>query len=116
MNFSQNTPIFLQIAQLVEQNIVKEQWAEGERIASTRELAVELSVNPATVMRAYEHMTELGLVEQQRGLGYFVMAGAKERIVEIRREEFFSQTMPQFFEQMQAVGVAIDEVYKFYTK
>lgn len=116
MNFSQNIPIFLQIAQLVEQNIVKEQWAEGERIASTRELAVELSVNPATVIRAYEYLTELSLIEQQRGLGYFVMNGAKERIMEIRREKFFAQTLPQFLEQMQAARVTIDEVYKFHTK
>lgn len=114
MNFSENKPIFVQIAQMVQENIVNGRWSEGERILSTRELAVELAVNPATVQRSYEHLTGLGVVEQQRGLGYFVCRGAVEKILTARREEFFAQQLPQFFELMRAVGVTIDQVTTCY--
>lgn len=116
MKFNDNRPIFLQIVEMVEDNIAKGGGVSGGRIPSTRELSVELAVNPATVMRAYEQLTERGLIEQQRGLGYFVSTGALERIYATRREEFFSRTLPDFFAQMEHLGVGVDQVVSLYDK
>lgn len=114
MKFNDNRPIFLQIAESVEDKIANGAWLVGGRIPSTRELSIELSVNPATVMRAYDHLTERGLIEQQRGLGYFVCAGATELIASMRREEFFNFALPEFFAKMRQLGVSLDEVCKRY--
>lgn len=114
MKFTDNTPIFLQIALHVEQMIERGEWVEGERVPSTRELAVSLSVNPATVMRAYDHLTSLGVIEQQRGLGYFVCTGSCQKIVSLRRSEFFEHTMPEFFAAMTRLGVTFEQVRASY--
>lgn len=114
MKFTDNTPIFLQIALHVEQMIERGEWVEGERVPSTRELAVSLSVNPATVMRAYDHLTSLEVIEQRRGLGYFVSAGACDKIVSLRRSEFFEHTMPEFFAAMTRLGVTFEQVRASY--
>lgn len=114
MKFTDNTPIFLQIAEHVEQMIERGEWVEGERVPSTRELAVSLSVNPATVMRAYDHLTSLGVIEQQRGLGYFVCTGSCQEIVSLRRSEFFERTMPEFFVAMTRLGVTFEQVRASY--
>ncbi|MEG1372126.1 MAG: GntR family transcriptional regulator [Mucinivorans sp.] len=110
MKFIDNEPIFVQIAHRVEQDIASGKWSEGERIPSTRDLAIELAVNPATVIRAYERLTEQSLIESQRGLGYFVSQGAVERIRNLRRSEFLNHTISEFINAMHRVGVSVDEV------
>lgn len=114
MKFTDNAPIFLQIAEQVELMIERGEWGEGERVPSTRELAVSLAVNPATVMRAYDYLSELKLIEQQRGLGYFVLAGAVQRITSLRRAEFFERTMPDFFAAMSRLGVSFEQLRENY--
>ncbi|MEG2494924.1 MAG: GntR family transcriptional regulator [Mucinivorans sp.] len=110
MKFIDNEPIFVQIAHRVEQDIASGKWSEGERIPSTRDLAIELAVNPATVIRAYERLTEQSLIESQRGLGYFVSQGAVQRIRNLRRSEFLNHTISEFINAMHRVGVSVDEV------
>ncbi|MEG0032796.1 MAG: GntR family transcriptional regulator [Mucinivorans sp.] len=110
MKFIDNEPIFVQIAHRVEQDIASGKWSEGERIPSTRDLAIELAVNPATVIRAYERLTEQSLIESQRGLGYFVSQGAVQRIRNLRRAEFLNHTISEFINAMHRVGVSVDEV------
>lgn len=110
MKFIDNEPIFVQIAHRVEQDIASGKWSEGERIPSTRDLAIELAVNPATVIRAYERLTEQSLIESQRGLGYFVSQGAVQRIRNLRRSEFLNHTISEFINAIHRVGVSVDEV------
>jgi len=65
-------PIFTQIVNEIQSAIVAGVFAEGERIPSARELALELRVNPNTVQKAYTELVELGVIESKRGIGKFV--------------------------------------------
>jgi len=65
-------PIFTQIVTEVQSAIVAGVYAEGERIPSARDLALQLKVNPNTVQKAYAELVDLGVVESKRGIGKFV--------------------------------------------
>ena len=72
MEFNQNKPIYLQIADGISEKILSGELKEGDRILSVRELGGELGVNPNTAMRSYEKLTMDGIIYNQRGIGYFV--------------------------------------------
>jgi len=82
MEFNQNKPIYLQIADGILEKILSSELKEGDRILSVRELGAELGVNPNTVMRSYEKLTLDGIIYNQRGIGYFVADGARSAALE----------------------------------
>ncbi len=110
MKFSEQRPIYLQIAHLIGGYILSGEWAEGVRIPSVREFGVSLAVNPATVLRAYDDLSEKGIIEQRRGIGYFVCVGAKAMVHRERKEEFFATTLPCLYKEMKDLGITIEEV------
>jgi len=87
MEFSQPKGIYQQIADQMRDRILAGEWHEGERIPSVRELAVGVGVNPNTVTKSYQALLDREIIENQRGLGYFVAADAKKRILAQLREE-----------------------------
>ena len=89
-------------------------WAEGVRIPSVRELAVELQVNPNTVMRSYDLLQRDGLITSQRGIGYFVAEGAVQRARELCRKEFLESQLPPLFERMTTMGITAEEMTKLF--
>ena len=72
MDFNKGKTIFLQIADLIMARILKKVWLADDKIPSVRDLAVELQVNPNTVMRTYSHLEEKGIIYNKRGLGFFI--------------------------------------------
>jgi len=72
INPSSHVPIYLQIAQYIRQSVSAGIYRPGELLPSLRQLALDLSVNPNTVQRAYEHLEHEGLVVSRRGVGLFV--------------------------------------------
>ncbi len=95
MEFSQPKGIYQQIADQMRDRILAGEWHEGERIPSVRELAVGVGVNPNTVTKSYQALLDREIIENQRGLGYFVAADAKRRIVDQMREEFVRDELPR---------------------
>lgn len=85
-------------------------YKDEERIPSVREYAVTLGVNTNTAMKAYDELSRTNIIYNKRGLGYFVTAGAKEQILKERKEEFFSQTCPRLKQQLEQLGITIDEL------
>lgn len=114
MDFNSNKPIWQHICDIVADRIILGQWAEGVRIPSVRELAVELQVNPNTVMRSYDLLQRDGLITSQRGIGYFVAEGAVQRARELCRKEFLENQLPPLFERMTTLGITADEITKLF--
>ena len=90
----------MQIYELILSRIASSEWAEEQRIPSVRELGATLVVNPNTVMRTYERLTDENLIFNRRGIGYFVAEGAKNRAAAIARERFISEQLPSLFAKM----------------
>ena len=114
MNFDSNQPIWMQIYELILSRIASTEWVEDERIPSVRELGATLVVNPNTVMRAYERLTDDNLIYNRRGIGYFVATGAKSRAAEIARQRFIDEQLPALFARMKSIGMTAEEIVKLY--
>lgn len=81
-------PIFSQIAERLADDIAEGTLAEGDRVPSTNELAAFYRINPATAAKGMNVLTDDGLVEKRRGIGMFVSAGARKRLLDDRRKRF----------------------------
>lgn len=110
MNFRTDTPIYLQIANWCFTCIATGQWMPDERIPSVRELAVALSVNTHTVLKALEYLQKHDIIAPRRGLGYFLAPDARQRVSAARKEQFFEETLPGIAGEMQMLGISIDEL------
>ena len=110
MEFSQPKGIYQQIADQIRDRILEGEWHNGERIPSIRELAVSVGVNPNTVTKSYQTLTDRRIIENQRGLGYFVAEDAEQRILEELRTEFMRDELPRVFRAMRLLGIGMDEI------
>lgn len=116
MNFEKNKTIYLQIADYVFEQILLKQWTPGEKIPSVRDMAVSIEVNPNTVVRAYAYLETKGIIEMQRGIGYFISGAAFDRVIELKRQEFLSKDLPQFFKSINLLGLEIKDILQQYRK
>lgn len=116
MQFRESQAIYLQIADYVCEKILLKEWAPGERIPSVRELAVQLEVNPNTVMRAYEFLQQQEIIFNQRGIGFFAASSAIKQATQYRREAFIDKDLPQVFRSLFLLGMDADELKPRYEK
>ncbi|WPV02612.1 GntR family transcriptional regulator [Mucilaginibacter sp. cycad4] len=110
MEFKDNEAIYLQIAAFVSDQILMGKWPAGQKIPSVRDMAVELEVNPNTVMRSYEFLQGLEIIYNKRGLGLFVADGGFDKVKAYRKENFVRQNLPELFKNMYLLGISIDEI------
>jgi len=115
MEFNDKQAIYLQIVEYIYDRILTNEWQEEERIPSVRDLAVELQVNPNTVMRAYELLQTMEIIVNKRGIGNFLSINAKSVIISNRRNHFIENELPVIFRNMNLLGVSIKELSDYYT-
>lgn len=116
MQFDEQQPIYMQIADILCQNILSDTWLENNRIPSVRDLAASMEVNPNTAMRAYEFLQNKDIIHNKRGIGYFVSEQGKEKALDFKREEFLTKTVPTFFDTMYLLGIAYKDLEEYYKK
>lgn len=110
MQFRESTAIYLQIADYICERILLKEWKAEERIPSVRELAVQLEVNPNTVMRTYEFLQGQNIIYNQRGIGYFVSADAIKNAMQYRKTEFVEKELPNIFRNLHMLGMDLEEL------
>lgn len=103
-------PIFIQIAEQVENDIIDGALVEGSQIPSTNEFAAFLRVNPATALKGVNRLVDDGTVEKRRGIGMFVTAGSRERLIERRRADFGALFIRPLIIEAEKLGIDIDEL------
>lgn len=89
VNFTGETPIFVQIAELLEDAILSGAFGEETQVPSITEFSVAYKINPATALKGVNLLVDAGYLYKRRGVGMFVAAGARERILAARRERFY---------------------------
>lgn len=105
MEFSENKPIYLQICDAICERILSGEFKPDERIPSVREYGASIGVNPNTVMRTYEKLTDDGVIFNKRGIGYFVSADAMKIVLENERKEFIENELPAIIKRMKLLGI-----------
>ncbi len=106
MIFLEDQPIFLQIADWIADRILDGTFPTDGNVPSMRELAMRMEVNPNTAMRAVERLQRDGLIYPKRGIGYYVDAAARERILKARIERFRKERVPALVEEMLLLDIS----------
>lgn len=111
-NLNEEKSIYLQISEMIENDILKGSLAEEERVPSTNELARFYKINPATAMKGVNILVDEGILYKQRGIGMFVSGGAKEMIKDKRKKLFYNDYVKAMLEEAKSLGISKDEIIK----
>lgn len=107
---TQEKSIYLQIAEMIETDILRDILLEEERVPSTNELAKLYAINPATAAKGVNILVDEGVLYKKRGIGMFVSAGAKEGILSRRKNEFYDNYVKKLLEEAASIGLGKEEV------
>lgn len=107
---TQEKSIYLQIAEMIETDILRDILLEEERVPSTNELAKLYAINPATAAKGVNILVDEGVLYKKRGIGMFVSAGAKEAILSRRKNEFYDNYVKKLLEEATSIGLGKEEV------
>jgi GntR family transcriptional regulator len=116
MNFLSATAIYQQIGDYVCENILLGKWAEGSKIPSIRDLAVAIEVNPNTVLRSYNYLQEKEIIQNQRGLGYFVAEKGYEKTKRHLTDGFVNTELPRIFKTMDLLKFSCDDLKPYHAE
>jgi DNA-binding transcriptional regulator YhcF (GntR family) len=106
----EGTPLFIQIAERLADQIADGTLAEGERAPSTNELSAYYRINPATAAKGLNVMIDDGLLEKRRGIGMFVSSGARQQLLESRRKQFADRFVDPMLAEATRLGINTDEL------
>lgn len=107
---TQEKSIYLQIAEMIETDILRGILLEEERVPSTNELAKQYAINPATAAKGINILVEEGVLYKKRGIGMFVAAGAKENILGRRKSAFYDNYIRTLLKEAKSIGLSREEI------
>src|SRR5690606_34072072 len=110
MDFNPNKAIYLQIVDHICEQILLNTWSVETKIPSVREMAVELGVNPNTVMRPYDFLQQHNINTNKRGDGFFVTANAISETKKYKKEDFMKEDLPQEFKNIYLLDISLEEL------
>ena len=112
MEFQPNKGIFLQIADNICEKILNGTYQADHKIPSVRELAAKTGVNPNTIVHTYAELQTQNIIDNKRGIGFYVNPEAKRIILKRKKDEFFNKVLPEFLHQANLLGISADDLKK----
>lgn len=112
MEFDSNRPIYVQIADGICRDVLSGTLSPGSRIPSVREWGANIGVNPNTVARSFELLSDRGVIYNQRGIGFFVKEDAVRAIRESERGKFISEEIPAFIRRAELLEINLKDYIK----
>lgn len=110
LDFSSEIPIYIQMAQAIEDGILNGIFNEDESIPSTTEISVKFKINPATVAKGFNLLVDEGIIYKRRGVGMFVSKGSKEILVQKRRDSFYSNYIVSLIEESRKLNISTEDI------
>ena len=108
MEFVNDLPIYIQIMDMIKADIASAKIAKGDRLLSTRELAMELSVNPNTIQRVYRELEMEDVCYTKRGMGTFVTES--DEMIKKMREDLAEKHITRFLGNMEKLDFSIGDI------
>ena len=108
--WDQKQAIYQQLADILAAQLLDGDPSEGEAMPSVRALAGRYLLNPLTVNRALQALGDEGLLENRRGLGLFVNAGARQRLRDAERHRFLNEEWPRLRQRLQCLGIGAEQL------
>lgn len=109
-HFDEDKPIYLQIAESIEDAILSGAFEEESQVPSTTEISVKFKINPATALKGVNVLVENDILYKKRGLGMFVKQGAVEKIRNQRKLAFYHRYVETLLSEAQKLGLSREEV------
>ena len=110
LTFQDERPIFLQLAEQLEEGILSGAYPEESRVPSITEYSVTYKINPATALKGINLLVDSGLLYKKRGLGMFVATGAKEKVNSQRRNLFYCDYVEKLVREAKNLGLTAYEL------
>jgi DNA-binding transcriptional regulator YhcF (GntR family) len=111
--FDGRDPIYRQIADQIRTDVVEGTLMEDEQVMSTTQYATTYRINPATAAKAFAELIDEGILYKKRGLGTFVAPGACERLLQERRDHFFTDRLRPVLDEARRIGISLDSVGEY---
>ncbi|MCR8844340.1 GntR family transcriptional regulator [Paenibacillus sp. SC116] len=109
-SLDENKPIFQQIREMIEDDIVNGNLKEEEQAPSTNQLVAYYKINPATVLKGFNQLVDAGILYKKRGVGMFVAAGAYQMLREQRKQAFQEQYVWSMMHEAEKLGISVEEI------
>jgi DNA-binding transcriptional regulator YhcF (GntR family) len=103
-------PIFLQIAERIEEDIIAGRLTEEEQVPSTNQFATLYQINPATAAKGVNLLVDEGILYKKRGLGMYVAPGARAKLLEKRREQFYERYVVAMIREAEKLGITQEQL------
>ena len=113
---TQEKSIYIQIREMIENDIIRNIILEEERVPSTNELAKLYAINPATAAKGVNLLVDEGILYKKRGIGMFVSTGAKKNIMEKRKENFYDDYVRSLMAEAARLGITKRELIELIEK
>lgn len=110
INFESEKPIFIQVAEVIEDAILSGTFEEETQIPSTTEFSVSYKINPATALKGINILVDKGLVYKKRGVGMFVCKGACDKLRLERKEVFYENFIKSVVTEAKRLKISTDEI------
>ena len=110
MTFHDERPIFLQLAEQLEEGILSGAYPEQTQVPSITEFSVTYKINPATALKGVNLLVDAGLLYKKRGVGMFVAAGARDALRRQRREQFYQNYVEKMAREGRRLGLTEEEL------
>ncbi|UOE95608.1 GntR family transcriptional regulator [Alkalihalobacillus sp. LMS39] len=115
-SFDDSRPIFLQIASRIADDIINETIQEGEQVPSTNQFAKHYNINPATAAKGINLLVDEGILFKKRGVGMFVSDGAREKIMDQRRDQFYTEFVVPLLHEAEKLQLSRNMVLEMIEK
>ena len=106
----ENRPIFMQIAERIENDIIAGELPEEAQVPSTNQFASFYQINPATAAKGVNLLVDQGILYKKRGLGMYVASSARARLLEKRREQFFEHYVVTMLQEAEKLGITTEQL------
>lgn len=111
-NLGEDKSIYLQISEMIEDEILRDILREEEQVPSTTELSKFYKINPATAAKGINLLVDKGILYKKRGIGMFVCEGAKSKIREARKTSFYENYVKRIISEAKLIGIDKAELKK----
>lgn len=110
VTWNDNTPIYQQLRDRIVTLIIEGQLQEGEAVPSVRQVSSDYRINHLTVAKAYQELMAEGLLEKRRGIGIFVLAGARKKLLEQEQNKFMKSEFPDLLKRIRRLGISRQQI------
>jgi GntR family transcriptional regulator len=114
-HWNEDQPIYRQLRDKVVNLVLEGAFKEGEAVPSVRQIAAEYSINHLTVSKAYQELVDDGLLMKKRGVGMFVVEGARGNLLSNEKEKFLTNELPALLGRVKQLGISTQEIVDIIT-